>query len=418
MRPLLAIAVKDLRILPRIRMAAFFTFVWPVIVAVMFGFAFGGPGDDGSSAIRVAIVDEDATDPSRAFVQRLRDSGHFDLAPMTRADAEAAVRRGRQAAMIVLKPGFGAKSTQLFYGQPRRIEVGADPSRKAELGMIEGLLMQAAAEDMQAVLSSPAATGQMVDQALQGLQDAPDALPELRRFLGELKSFVGSPSAAAGGPGNARWQPLEVTTAPVTRVRTGPANAFQITFPQGVLWGLIGCVMSFGIGLVSERTRGTLLRLGLSPLGHGQILGGKALAGFAAMVAVQVMLYGLGYVAFGVRPSSWPMLALASLAATVAFTGIMMLVATLGDSEQAAAGMGWAILMPLAMVGGGMIPQFIMPAWMSSLGNVSPVKWAILAIEGALWRGFTLAEMLLPCAILAGVGVVCFAVGTRRLRIA
>ena len=49
MRAVLALAVKDLRILPRIRMAFFFTFLWPVIVAVMFGFAFGGPADGGSA---------------------------------------------------------------------------------------------------------------------------------------------------------------------------------------------------------------------------------------------------------------------------------------------------------------------------------------------------------------------------------
>ena len=45
MRPILALALKDLRVLPRIRMAFFFTFIWPVIVAVMFGYAFSGSGD-------------------------------------------------------------------------------------------------------------------------------------------------------------------------------------------------------------------------------------------------------------------------------------------------------------------------------------------------------------------------------------
>ena len=30
MRPILALALKDLRVLPRIRMAFFFTFIWPV----------------------------------------------------------------------------------------------------------------------------------------------------------------------------------------------------------------------------------------------------------------------------------------------------------------------------------------------------------------------------------------------------
>jgi len=419
MRPVLALALKDLRVLSRVRMAFFFTLIFPVIVAVMFGYAFSGPGDGETNAIHVALVDEDATDGSRAFVKRLQDSGQFDLAPMTRDEAEAAVRRGQRAAFLVVKPGFGARSARMFYGDPREIEVGADPSRKAESGMIEGLLMKAAAEDMQRTLSDPKASSDMVDRALGDLRNDPGAPPELTRFLGELKSFVGSPATQQpGGAGGPQWQPLKISSAAVARERRGPQNPFDITFPQGVLWGLIGCVMSFGLSLVSERTRGTFMRPAMSPLARAQILGGKALACVVSMVAVQVLLYLLGYFAFGVRPGSWPLLVLASLSATVAFCGFMMLVATLGRTEQAASGTAWAIMMPLSMIGGGMVPQFLMPEWMSTLGNVSPVKWAIRAIEGALWREFTLTEMLLPCAILFVVGLACFALGTRRLQVA
>ena len=100
---------------------------------------------------------------------------------------------------------------------------------------------------------------------------------------------------------------------------------------------------------------------------------------------------------------------------TTAFCGLMMLVATLGDTEQAASGTAWAFMMPLSMIGGGMIPQFILPSWMAAAGVVSPIRWAIRAFEGALWRGFTLAEMALPCAILVAVGAACFALGSRRL---
>lgn len=63
-----------------------------------------------------------------------------------------------------------------------------------------------------------------------------------------------------------------------------------------------------------------------------------------------------------------------------------------------------------------MVPLFIMPAWMSAAGNFSPAKWAILAFEGAIWRSFSLQEMLLPCGILVLVGIVCFAVGTRAFK--
>ena len=128
------------------------------------------------------------------------------------------------------------------------------------------------------------------------------------------------------------------------------------------------------------------------------------------------MLLVIGVVGFNIRPSSYPLLALACVSASLGFVGFMMMVAGLGRTEQAASGAGWAMLMPMALFGGGMMPQFIMPAWMQTVGNLSPVKWTILAIEGAVWRGFTLNEMLLPCAILLGFGAVCFAVGVRGLR--
>ena len=47
-----------------------------------------------------------------------------------------------------------------------------------------------------------------------------------------------------------------------------------------------------------------------------------------------------------------------------------------------------------------------MPAWMQSIGVISPIRWAILAIEGGVWRASRSARWLLPCAILIVVGVV------------
>ena len=124
----------------------------------------------------------------------------------------------------------------------------------------------------------------------------------------------------------------------------------------------------------------------------------------------------VGRFLFHVRPSSWGMLAMAGFSAAVGFVGIMMLVAVLGKTEQAAAGAGWAVMLPIAMLGGGMIPLFLMPQWMSAAGNLSPAKWAVIAFEGAIWRGFSLHEMLLPCGILILVGMACFAAGTKAFR--
>jgi ABC-2 type transport system permease protein len=414
MTQVIALATKDMRLLLRNRGRIFFTFIWPIIVTVLFGLAFGGQGDGEQGKVKVAIVDEDNSDGSRAFAKRLEES--FELTAMTRADAENAVRRGQRTGYIVLTPGFGAASDRMFYGQSRQVELGVDPARRAEAGMLEGLLMKHASEDLQKAFNDPKATARMVDKALGDMQGAPaDQTAPVRRFLGELQSFVNTPqSQGPSGPQN-DWQPLKVISKNVSRERTGPANAFEITFPQGVIWGLIGCMMSFGISLVTERTHGTLVRLRMAPLTRAQILAGKALACFTSILIVELVLLAIAW-NFGVRPTSLPLLALAGVSAAICFVGFMMLVAGMGRTEETASGAAWAILMPLAMLGGAMVPSFVMPRWMQSIGVISPVRWAMLAIEGGVWRNFSIAEMVMPCAILIGVGAVCFYAGTRALR--
>ncbi|MEO7158580.1 MAG: ABC transporter permease, partial [Vicinamibacterales bacterium] len=256
----------------------------------------------------------------------------------------------------------------------------------------------------------------MVEKALGDMKDAPaDQVAPVQRFLGELKTFVNTPQPPGATGQDGQWQPLKVIKNDIARERRGPANAFDITFPQGVIWGLIGCMMTFGVSLVKERTQGTLVRLRMAPLTRAQILGGKAAACFVSILLVEVMLLAIAW-NFGVRPTSMTNLALAGLSAAICFVGFMMLVAGLGKTEETAQGAAWAFLMPMSMLGGAMVPTFVMPAWMQSIGYISPVRWAMLAIEGGVWRQFTLAEMATPCAILIAVGIICFAVGTRGLR--
>jgi len=413
MKPMFALAFKDLRILMRNKGRIFFTFIWPIIVTVLFGFAFGG-GNNDQSKVKVALVDEDNSDGSHAFAKSLEES--FELTPMDRASAETAVRRGQRTAYIVLTPGFGDASERMFYGEPKQIEIGVDPARKAEAGMIEGLLSKHAAEDMQHLFTDPNASSRMVDKALGEMKDAPpDQVASVQKFLGELKAFVNTPQSRATTTQQAQWQPLKIVSKPIARERTGPDNAFDITFPQGVIWGLIGCMMTFGISLVTERTHGTFVRLRMAPLTRAQILGGKALACFSAIILVELILFTIAW-NFGVRPTSLAMLALACVSAAICFVGFMMLVAGLGRTEETAAGAAWAVLMPLAMFGGAMVPTFVMPPWMQSIGYISPVRWAMLAIEGGVWRNFSIAEMALPCAILISVGIICFTLGTRALK--
>jgi ABC-2 type transport system permease protein len=420
MRRILALSGKDLRLLYRNRAALFFTTVWPLAVALLFGAIFSGP-DEGMGTIRVAVVDEDRSAASKRFVDRLSKADGLEVTAASREEAATLVRRGRRQAFVLFPKGFGERGQQMFYGATPEVELGIDPSRKAESGMLEGILMQQAAKEMQTRLNDPAQSQKMADAALAELRKspAPGSLHQpTERFLTELKAFLGTATKDGGAdsPGGVNWQPIAVKSQPVQQLRSGPVNAFAVTLPQGAVWALVGCAAAFAIGFVAERTRGTLVRLQMAPLTKTDLVAGKALACFLTSVAVVSAVFGVGAVFFQVRPGSLTLLIVAIVCAASAFVGIMMLLAVLGRTEQAVSGSAWAALLLMAMLGGGMVPLFAMPAWMQTVSHVSPVKWAILAFEGAIWRGFSATEMLLPCAILLAVGLVAFAIGAKSFR--
>jgi ABC-2 type transport system permease protein len=196
----------------------------------------------------------------------------------------------------------------------------------------------------------------------------------------------------------------------------GPRNPYTVTFTQGIVWAVMACTANFGVSLVQERQQGTLLRLCAAPIGRGHVLAGKSLACLVSILVVGVCLMAIAVALFGVRPQSWALWALSLLGVAIGFSGVMMLMAVLGRTAQSAAGLTWAVLMAFAMLGGAMLPSFMMPVWLQKLALASPVSWALLAMEGAIWRGWTLLEVLRPLGALLALSGACFAIGTRSFR--
>jgi ABC-2 type transport system permease protein len=417
-------AWKDLHLLWRDKFALFWVFVFPLMMALFIGAMFGGSGP--TAGIGLAVVDLDATGASRAFVQALDESESIRLVqpddgtPHTRESARAAVAAGSVTAYLVVPEGYGAAGAVPF-GQPGpTLEVGIDPGRKAEAGYVQGLLMKAAVERMREAFSDPASMAAGVERTIDGLEGGASGLPEGQRqailgFLRNVQTFAGaldpSTMTAEGAP---TFEPVRIEIEPVLRSGQRPPNGFAISFPQAMSWGMIGCCATFAVGLVQERTRGTYARLRMAPNPAWVILAGKALACFSACIGSALLLIALGAV-FGVRVGSWLVLAAALVSIAFGFTGFMMFISTIGRTEQSVSGAGWAAMMPLAMLGGSMVPLMVMPHWMLRLSDWSPVKWMILAVEGATWRGFALGDMLLPCAILIGFGAAGFLAGAAML---
>ncbi len=423
MNKIVAMAAKDIHILFRDKLGFFFTIFFPLMMAIFFGAVFAGLSR-GPANIPIAVVDEDRTAGSERFVGRLEAAEGLALEQIPREQALDQVRRGQTAVMVTLSPGFGAALDNPFVNTPQ-VEMTVDPTQFAAAGMLRGIMLEAAGMELQEMMNDPsrmAAANEANRQAIVAFTPASPARDDFLNFLdlsgrvSELIDQLGlnnvTTDAAPGGFGS----PLEIEQAQVQAQRRGPTNSYATSFAQAMLWTLIGGSVSFSMSIAIERSRGTLMRLLVAPITARQLLAAKGLACLGATLFTSTSLITLGITVFGVRPTSYPLLALALLCGSICFCGIMMALSVIGRTEQTAAGAGWGISLPLSMLGGGMVPLFLMPEWMQTLGNVSPMKWTLMAYEGAIWRGFTLSEMLLPCAVLVTIGVVAFTLGARNLR--
>jgi ABC-2 type transport system permease protein len=161
--------------------------------------------------------------------------------------------------------------------------------------------------------------------------------------------------------------------------------------------------------LLNERTWHTWDRLRASPAGFGEILAGKALPIFVAVLAQQAVLFGVTAAAFGLHPTAgWPALA----ACAVAWSACVLLLGTGASTlartpaQLSAAGDIFALL--TAVLGGAIVPVDRLPGWLRHVAPASPGYWALDAYRCAL--AGTPSQLGRPLAVLgvfalAGAGI-------------
>ena len=432
-----SLAAKDLKLLFRDRPGCFFVFAFPLLFAIFFGMVFsGGSADDRK--IPVAVVDLDKSGASQAFVRDLLDAEEFNAEQVATAEAgEQKVLARKAAAVVVIPKDFGERQEAIFSGKPPELDVGIDPSRQAETGMLMGVLQKYAFMGMARTFQDPGMARSQLTNA-RTLAKLSGVNLKLDKFLGGMEDVlaqaekdgirtmpVNAPDGRAPADGKADkkdgikkasglggFTPMTISSREVRAKNTLSPNAFAVSFSQAVVWGVMGAAMGFGTSLVGERQRGTLARLRCAPLSVMQILMGKAVACGVTVLLVIALLLTMAKFAFGVTFAEPVSLVMAAVCGVVCFVGLMMLVAAASPSERSGGGLAWGVMMIFSFLGGAAVPLFAMPGWMQKLSNISPMKWLILAFEGGIWRGTAPVDMLLPCAILVGVGAASFFGGT------
>ena len=231
------------------------------------------------------------------------------------------------------------------------------------------------------------------------------------------KAPIQAAATSATVPGTIKFAEVDASGA-----ETGPLsgfNAFDLQVPGfAVTFLLIGMLMGVSLALIDERDWGTLDRLRAAAAPLGATFAGKLLARFVVGFVQMAVLFGAGWLFFGISLGQAP-LALVIPSAAIAFAGAAfgLVVAGVGKTRDAVLPVGAIVIMTMAAVGGCWWPLDFEPQWMQTAALAIPTTWAMRAFNDLMIRGLSASSVLLPSAVNVVFGLFYMVVGiaiTRR----
>jgi ABC-2 type transport system permease protein len=410
MTALFALIRKDLILFLSDRRRVMISLLLPILIGAFFGYITGGSGDKGT--IDVALVQQDDSASSAKIAAGLKADASLHLTELTLEQARAAVTKGKQTVAIVIPRGFGAAAGDALFGAGDKPQIGLlyDPSQKAALAMVKGMLTQQVMQVVSTDMFSGQGASKVAERGLAELDKSAKDNPEartLRNLLGSVKEY----QATRQGEGKA--EPAGLSTPFTTREEGMSAGHAQAGY-NGYAHSFAGMAVQFilfmgidmGIGVLLAQRTGVWNRLLAAPVSLSTVL----LAGAASTVVIAFgLLCAIFLVAtavFGVHVASIAGFAGVALGFAAMTAGFGLLIAAFGKTPEAARGIAMIATLLMVMAGGAWMPAFLFPAWMQKVSLAMPTRWAVDGLDAVTWRGFGVDAVAPGIAVLFGFALV------------
>lgn len=373
-----AIAGANLRRLLRDKTGAFFVFVFPFLIILALGAAFGS-----------------------AFVPKLGVVGGSDgLGRDLRARLEATDGVGVQSFADV-----GALRTAVERGEVEGgLVIPADYDERIRAGDTVPLTYQArssgAGQELQTTVSA------VVDEQSIEVRAARFTLAE-GAASGFDEALARARAVAVGLPG------VEVR-------RTAGGESDVGTFATGAAQELILFIfltsLSASAMLIETRRLGITRRMLASPTPVRTILVGETLGRYAIALVQGVLIVVGTVLLFQVDWGNPLTTGLVVVLFALAATGAAMVMGSVLKNAAQAGAMGVFLGLVLAAIGGCMVPLEIFPPGISRIAHFTPHAWAIEALNASIATSATPAEVAPDLTVLALYAAGLLAVATVVLR--
>jgi ABC-2 type transport system permease protein len=386
--------VHEMRILARDRQAIGLLFIMPLALIIFLTMAMQDVYQAKiGRAVKLSVVSLGACEaPDEICAQLVSELRRFykDIQVVP----DAATKVGRKSELeLVLPKDIDNTIEKLKHGEKlsevERIQLLFDPTLDQSMrAVVQGHVLLS----LQTVLINK------VQLELKHMDGAPkDLVPNVSRFDGLISE------KAAGG-----------VLLP---------NPIQQTVPAWSLFGMFFIVIPLSNSMIRDRKSGIFRRLLSFPISRGSLLLGKVLPFLVINFCQFCLMFAIGAVLLP-RLTGIPQaidfnlmsLAVVALVCSIAATGYGLMVACLTKTPEQASAFGALSVVILAVVGGVMIPRFVMPEFMQTLSMISPFYWGLEAFQDVILRKRELAFAFPKILVLLIFSTVCSAIAAIRFR--
>ena len=178
-------------------------------------------------------------------------------------------------------------------------------------------------------------------------------------------------------------------------------NSVQHNVPAWTLFAIFFIIVPLSINIVKEKSQGTFVRLRTNPVSYATVLGGKTLIYLCVCIIQFILMLAIGVYLFPIMglptldiSGRLPLLFVVAIFSGLAAIGLGLLLGTVAKTQEQSAPFGATFVVILAALGGVWVPVFIMPKFMQTLSNISPMNWGLNAFYDVFLRNSGLVQIL------------------------
>ena len=373
------LALNNLKIAFKDKMAAFWYFALPVVMTLIIGSSMSAT--DATQAISVAVLDQEQTFYSEYILEAIDSDEQFSIRFVTLNEGKEMAENSDVAGFVHLTP-----QTITYYPSQREISP---------------LRLQKIIEKSVGEINNSARIAQGVITVFNPGNNLQDLTSEIAG--GFRESSIKIDYRLAGTR-------LTLEDVPVGMNQSSPGMAVYFT--------LMAVVMAGANSILRDRQNGTLSRLLATPLNKGKIITGRTLGVFLVGITQISFLILVGQFILGVN---WGQDILATMLLSIAFvfsiTGFSMALASLCKTPNQLGVIGNMVIVAMSMLGGAYWPVEMLSDQMKLIAKLIPTGWAISGYTDIILRGMSLMDIWLNIIVLCIFGIAFMAFGIFRLKL-